>query len=240
MQDLTTSSPGSARSVLEERYQRLFETVQFYRLKLEQHPISDLIRAGNLPENILREFSRIQYVDSILWVPMLSLIKGKIKSPRLTRAVRENIICETGINGTPHTTLCKDFVESLGEPTFYGDTATYAPGSSFPVEVMNGMVAFSEAQIAGWLMAAETLVPIFFALFRPAFAQIKNVDMRYLDEHIAVDADEHAQWMNEAVIELLQDEECYRSILSGIDIGGRVTLSIPDLLYSKAMRSPSL
>ena len=105
---------------------------------------------------------------------------------------------------------------------------------------MNGMVSFSEEQIAGWLMAAETLVPVFFALFRPAFVRFPNVDMRYLDEHITVDADEHAQWMNEAVLALLRDESSYEQILAGIDIGGRVTLSIPDLIYAKAVRERSL
>jgi hypothetical protein len=101
---------------------------------------------------------------------------------------------------------------------------------------MNGMMSLSEEEIAGWLMAAETLVPVFFQIFRPAFARFPGADLRYLDVHIEVDSSEHSQWMNEAVQELLKDEISFNRILAGIDIGGRLLLSIPDLLYTRTKR----
>lgn len=134
--------------------------------------------------------------------------------------------------------MCKEFVESLGEPTFYGDYIEYAPRSAHAVEVMNGLTGMTEAEMSGWLLAAETLVPVFFGIFRPAFAQIHGVDLRYLDEHISVDADEHSQWMNEAVQELLvKDKSSFEQILNGIRIGGRLTVSIPDVLYARTLRT---
>jgi pyrroloquinoline quinone (PQQ) biosynthesis protein C len=216
--------------------QRLTDAVARFKEELESHPIAKMAQEGTIPESILREYARIQYVDSVLWIPMLALIKGKTTSPRLMKAVRANILCEAGYDGKPHVTMAKEFVESIGEPTFYGDYSDYAPRSAHAVEVMNGIAGMNEAELSGWLLAAETLVPIFFSIFRPAFARLPGVDLRYLDEHISVDADEHSQWMNEAVREILKDEATFEHILNGIRIGGRLTLSIPDVLYSRALR----
>jgi pyrroloquinoline quinone (PQQ) biosynthesis protein C len=217
---------------------RLAEEVSRFKEALETHPMARLASEGAIPESILREYARIQYVDSVLWIPMLALIKGKTRSPRLMKAVRANILCEAGYDGKPHVTMAKEFVESLGEPTYYGDYSEYAPRAAHPVEVMNGLAGMTEAEMSGWLLAAETLVPIFFSIFRPAFARLRGVDLRYLDEHISVDADEHSQWMNEAVQEILsKDEDSFEQILNGVRIGGRVTLSIPDVLYARTIRT---
>ena len=218
------------------RLESLEAQVRAYAQQIERHPIARICERGELPLSIAKECARIQYVDSVLWIPMLALIKGKVSSPRLIRAVRENILCEAGYDGIPHVTLCKTFVESLGEPSQYGDCTDYAPLSAHPIAVMNGMIAFTEEEIAGWLMASESLVPTFFRIFRAAYEKIPGVDLRYLNEHITVDSDEHALWMREAVLELLHDEESYRKVLAGIDVGARLVLSIPDVMYSRTQK----
>jgi len=103
-----------------------------------------------------------------------------------------------------------------------------------------------EGKLAGWLLAQESLVPVLFEVFRPAFAKIKGVDLTYLDEHIRVDADEHAKWMLDGVLALLEKsrtdhgsewgETILKGVLYGIDLAGRVTLSVPDILYGMALR----
>jgi hypothetical protein len=94
--------------------ERIQHAVEFYREGLAQHPVAQLCADGALSRKLLQEFARIQYVDSTLWVAMLSLAKGRVKHARLKRAITENILCESGHVGTPHTTLCQRFVESLG------------------------------------------------------------------------------------------------------------------------------
>jgi len=222
---------------MQSRFAELQHEVARLRDELESHPIARLCAMGTVPESILRDWARIQYVDSTLWIPMLALAKGQTKSPRLLQALKANIRCEAGDDGIPHVTLCREFVESLGEPTYYGNYQDYAPLAAHSVGVMNALASMSEEEMAGWLMATETLVPTFFAIFRPGFARIPGADLRYLDEHIAVDSDEHAEWMNESVHELLKNETSYERLLAGIRLGGRVMLSIPDALYARTLRS---
>lgn len=220
----------------EAEFKVLEQEVENYREQLLSHPIARLAARGVLPLEIAHEYARIQYVDSVLWIPMLALIKAKANSPRLRQAVRANILCEAGYDGIPHVELARLFIESLGQPSFFGDYQTYAPRAAHPVEVMNGLAGMSEAELAGWLLAAETLVPTFFQIFRPVFAAIPGVDLRYLDEHITIDSDEHAEWMKESVQELLQTSGHFEAIRDGIRIGGRLTLSIPDVLYARTVR----
>ncbi|MDO8521385.1 MAG: iron-containing redox enzyme family protein [bacterium] len=210
--------------------------VEEYRGKLTCHPINDLIARRVLPLEVIRECAAIQYVDSMLWVPMLALMKDRVESPRLQEALRANIRCETGDAGISHLTLAQSFIRSLGIPPYFGDYGVQSKLASHPVEIMNAATGLNEAQIAGWLLVAETLVPHLFALLRPAFEGFPEVDLRYLDEHIAVDADEHAQWMDAAVKEILALGGRAEEVITGVDLGGRVTLSVPDALYAKAIR----
>jgi pyrroloquinoline quinone (PQQ) biosynthesis protein C len=229
IQTRSNSSPDRVAAKLQEAVNR-------YRADLENHPIAKRAREGQLSRRILQEFARIQFVDSTLWIPMLSLIKGRVKEPRLLKAVTDNILCESGYAGTPHTTICAEFVKSVGVSPFYGDCQTYSPLSMHPVEVMNAITGMSEAEICGWLLVAESLVPTLFQVFRPAFARLPGADLTYLDEHIAVDSDDHAQWMLEGALALVAKSDCLEEILAGIHIGGRVTISIPDVLYSRVLR----
>lgn len=229
-----------AHSALSEKVSNYIAQVnaelKHYTHKLESHPIAKLCAKQQIPRQILNEFAKIQYVDSAFWVPMLSLIKGAVKSERLLKAVKENIICETGINATPHITLCKRYIESLGIMPSYGDYQNFSKHSIAPIELTLAIQDLGDPTIAGWLLAEEALVPVLFRIFRPAYALIKEADMGYLDEHISVDSDEHAVWMLEAVQELCVDSDSFEQVMAGIDLGARKTLCIPDALYSETMR----
>lgn len=214
---------------------RIHEALIYYDSSLATHPIARLCRDGILPRPLALEFARAQYVDSTLWVAMLSLAKGKVKNHKLSEAIRKNILCEVGNEGVPHTTLCQSFVESLGESARFGTYENYAPVAAHPMEVMNVFDQAGDGLIAGWLLVSETLVPRLFQVFRPAFTQFHGADLRYLDEHITVDADEHSKWMLEAALEIAETPEGLEEVLQGMALGGRVTLSVPDALYAQAL-----
>src|SRR5438552_2481866 len=88
-----------------------------YQSEILQHPIKPWCIGARLPEAVLQAFAKAQFVDSTMWVSMLSLIKGNASFPQLRDAVRRNILDEVGDSGIPHVTLCNKFVKSIGVPT---------------------------------------------------------------------------------------------------------------------------
>lgn len=217
---LTTTS--STLSFLDQR-------LALHEAMLRAHPFLELARNAMLPREILEEFAYLQYVDSILWVPMLSLMKERARSERLTRAIRDNIACETGMSGTSHIEMARMFIRSLGLDV------VGAGQNPDVVATVSQWTTFGEAVVAGWLYAAEHLVPLLFGAMRPGFAAIPGADLRYLDEHIAVDSDDHSRWMREAIAEIIQDDPTHPDVLLGIDLGSREVLDVPDVLYSKTL-----
>lgn len=215
-----------------------------YQQDMRGHPIGRVIRNEKLPQVIALEFATLQYIDSVLWVPMLALMKDRVSSPRLRKALTDNLLCEAGATHTSHITLCREFVESIGILPSFGDYRDHSELATHPVAVMNSVSALSEEEIAGWILAAETLVPDMFAMFLPAFEKISGSDLTYLREHIGVDSEEHSQWMLEAARELIAESgdprRSYKGVLSGLDVGARVALSIPDALYAKTLRLNAL
>lgn len=211
--------------------------VDHYRQALLSHPIRALARSGELSRALTLEFAALQYVDSVLWVPMLALMKDRVRSPMLRQALRDNLLCEAGANDTSHITLCRQFIESIGVAPFYGDFHRQSELASHPVVIMNAAAGLSEGEIAGWILVAEALVPTLFESFRPALARIPGADLRYIDEHITVDAEEHSRWMKEGVARLSDEGADPDRILYGIHLGGRTALSVPDTLYAKHVRT---
>jgi len=207
-----------------------------YRNELSEHPVRELCESNALPKNLAEDFAKIQYVDSTLWVAMLALAKGKVESPRLKEAIRKNILCEVGNDGVPHVMMCKSFVQSLGVVAEFGDYQDYAPMTAHSVSVMNVFDYASDGFIAGWLLVAESLVPDLFSMFRSVYRDYPNADLQYLDEHISVDADEHSQWMLEAAIEIsMGSAHARQDVVSGMGLGARALLSVPDAIYAKAI-----
>ena len=237
---LTESVGSDTRAVVLGQMQGLERAVHAYAEKLATHPIAELCRRGEVPRRELDEFVRAQYADSTRWVPMLSQMKDVVTEPRLVKALIENIECETGCYGMAHTTLAKNFAESIGVSPSFVDTRGFAPIAVHGMEIMNAIASMSEPMICGWLMVAEALVPVLFQVFRPAFERMPSADLEYFDEHIRVDSDEHAEWMAEAAEALLTRSDCYAELMLGIDIGARVTFSVPDAVYARTLAARSV
>lgn len=236
MQTATNHINSNPSDETMEDFALLEQRVNFYHDQLENHPIKSLILKDLFSKDLALEFAKLQYIDSVLWVPMLALMKDRVTNKNLHKALRANLMCEAGINHQSHITLCKEFLESIGIAPYMGDFEMLSGLAKQPVEIMNSVGGLSEAEIAGWILVAEALVPSLFRLFRPCFARMENADLKYLDEHIVVDSDEHAAWMYQAAKDLLQNGTCVRHILAGIDLGGRTALAVPDVLFAKARR----
>jgi hypothetical protein len=228
------TGPPNTSSHTKKQLASINKRIEFYEKQLKCHPIANYLNKSSVPEKILNEFAIIQYSDSLLWVPMLSLMKDRVKNVRLKRALRENMLCEAGANAISHIELCRRFLESMGIDC--GNLHINSDNLALSTAELSFITALNEAQIAGWILAAEALVPVTFALFRQGFAHVKGVDLTYLNEHIIVDTDEHSQWMKESALELLSESACFDEIITGIDIGGRVVLRVPDALYAKVIR----
>jgi hypothetical protein len=207
----------------------ILDRVEFYAGLLVHHPLLERARANALPREVLVEFAQLQYADSILWIPMLSLMKARAQSPRLVAAIDHNIADEAGRTSASHVELARTFVRSLG-------VADFATGGLAPdvVEMVSHWSRLPEPALAGWLLAAERLVPIMFGAMRPCYAGL-GASLRYLDEHIAVDEAAHARWMEEAVDELLGAGVGSDEVLHGVDIGAREVFNVPDVLYAKTL-----
>ncbi len=224
--------------------------------QLESHPIGALCSLNMVPRNVLALFAEAQLGDSNTWLGMLATAKGIITEPKLLEAVKANIACEAGLNGVPHPTLCAKFAAGLGVTQFRSNPKYFAL-QDYTIEASASAVVMTENKLAGWLLAQESLVPILFRVFRSAFAKIKGIDLTYLDEHIRVDTEEHARWMLDGVLALLEKSKAYYGaklepdhdaryggwgttilgeVLYGIDLAGRVTLSVPDILYGMTLR----
>ena len=210
----------------------IFDRLAEYRAELAQHPLLTAARGGRVSERLLRDFAYYQYSDSILWIPMLAQMRGKApRSARLRRAIEENIAHEAGLAGISHVTLAADLLRSLG--VFSLDAYpkdTFA--RSAELWLSEDFASFTEPEIAGFLLTAETLVPQMFAAMRPAYEQL-GCDTRYFVEHEAVDGDEHAAWMAEAVVDVLgvYGEGAASAIVAGMEDAWAETLEVPDALW---------
>lgn len=213
----------------------IFQKLDLYRKEFLEHPLFMAARS-DIPTALLKEFAFYQYADSILWVPMLSLMKGKvIRSTRLRRAIEENIACETGLANTSHIELAKNLMRSLH----------VCNADALPVDFLSDSMghwlsdefsSVTEPEIAGWLLLAETLVPLMFAKMKDSFARM-GCDTFYFTEHIDVDSEEHSTWMAEAVEDVVQlyGAGSVVPIFKGMREAWLETIEVPDLIYQKLL-----
>src|SRR5689334_5323006 len=210
----------------------IFSTLERYRAELLEHPLLVAAKAGQLERSTLVELAYYQYADSITWIPMLAQMKGRaLKSRRLRKAIEDNIRHEAGIGSTSHVTLAAQLMRSLGVRRLDDmPTATFA--SSASLWLSDAFCAMTEPETAGWLLVAETLVPIMFAAVLPAFERA-GADTTYFSEHVDVDTDEHATWMAEAVEDCLEiyGPECSTEIAAGMTDAWAETREVPDALW---------
>lgn len=216
---------------LKQYTEPIFAALDRYRALLDEHPLLAAARTGQIERSLLVRFAYYQYSDSITWIPMLAQMKSlALRSPRLRKAIEDNIAHEAGLGGTSHVTLAARLMRSLGVRTLDG----------YPVEgiartaslwLSDEFAAMSEPALAGWLLTAETLVPQLFAALAPCFDGI--ADTTYFTEHIAVDSDEHARWMTEAVTEVVElyGPDCVPLVLGGMADAWAETLEDPDEVW---------
>jgi hypothetical protein len=215
----------------------IFATLERYRTELLEHPLLVAARTGQLERTTLLQFAFHQYSDSITWIPMLAQMKSRaLRSRRLRAAIEDNIGHEAGIGGTSHVTLAAQLMRSLGVHGLAG-FPTEGFGRTAQLWLSDEFVEMSEPALAGWLLTAETLVPELFAVMAPCFDGI--ADIAYFSHHIAVDSDEHAAWMAEAVDEVvaLYGPPCVPLVLAGMADAWQETLEDPDALWRQRCAS---
>ncbi len=234
----------SMRKHSKEFTEPIYTLLDQYRAELLGHPLLAAAREGTLSTETLHRFAYHQFADSITWIPMLAQMKSKAtRSRRLHDAIQDNIRHEAGIDspggsaaGTSHVALAVSLMRSLGITSL----------DSFPAEAMtstagqwlsNLFADYPEPSVAGWLLAAETLVPLMFAAIKPCFDKLG--DTRYFSEHIAIDADEHAAWMAEAVEEVvaMYGPESVPIVVTGMRDAWEETLEVPDELWGRQCAS---
>jgi hypothetical protein len=207
-----------------------------YTDQMRTHPLQTVFTQPDAPRSLVEEFASIQYVDSVLWVPMLAVMKDRVRNTKLYEALKDNLLCEAGATHESHVMLCQRFIKSIGISPFYGNFHEYSHLASHPVEMMNGVSGMNEEQIAGFNLVSEALVPYLFKMVLAAFKRVPGADTTYLTDHIDVDADDHARAMIEAVEDLVAEGASVGAILEGMHLSARTALSIPDALYAKYLR----
>jgi hypothetical protein len=221
----------------------IFAQLASFSDRLVEHPLLTAARGGELPVRILHELAFHQFADSIVWIPMLAQMKSRaIRSRRLRRAIEDNIAHEAGLHGDAtgrpsHVTLAVEMMRSLGLLAVddFTRAAFDRPATHF---LSDEFARFGEPEVAGWLLTAETLVPLFFAAVAPSFGALGG-DTRYFHEHIHIDSDEHATWMAEAMLEVIElyGPGCVPAIATGMLEAWEDTIEVPDELWIRA-RSP--
>lgn len=210
-----------------------------YRTELAQHPLVVAAQRGELSQDLLLELAFHQYSDSILWIPMLAQMAAKAtRSPRLRRAIEDNIGHEAGLHATSHVQLAVQMMRSLGVTDVRAFSAE--PFVKEASEWLSDWFAeVTEPMIAGWLLVAETLVPQLFAAIVPCYARLPGCDTTYFTEHIAIDGDAHATWMAEAVAEViaLHGPDCLPDVLDGMADGYAEARRVPDDLWRRRCAS---
>lgn len=231
---------------LDEKYGRLVEgldarvaeVLYHYIQQMEGHPLGGIL-SDSPPRSLLEEYARVQYMDSVLWVPMLAIMKDRARNPSLIQALRDNLLCEAGARQPSHVSLCQSFIRSLGISPIFGSPSESPSVALHSLELMNGVSGMSEAQIAGYNLVSEAVVPELFKMALEAFQAIPGSDSLYLAEHITVDIDHHTRDMIAAVNELLKEtasDSVLVHILHGMHMSGRAALSVPDVLFAKYLR----
>jgi pyrroloquinoline quinone (PQQ) biosynthesis protein C len=217
----------------------IFDLLENYRSELARHPLLEAARKRELSTEILLELAFHQYSDSILWIPMLALMKEMaVRSHRLRAAIEDNISHEAGLGSVSHVQLAVTMMRSLGIRTLDAfPTETFA--RSAKLWLSDEFTRQPEPEVAGWLLVAESLVPQMFAEVAPCYAAIDGCDTRYFTQHVAVDNDEHARWMTESVADVLQiyGLESRDVVMAGMTDAWLETREVPDTLWRRLCES---
>lgn len=217
----------------------IFAVLDRYRAELDEHPLLEAARNGQIEKPLLLHFAYYQYSDSITWIPMLAQMKSRaLRSRRLRKAIEDNIAHEAGLGSTSHVTLAVQLMRSLGIRTLDA-FSTEGITKTASLWLSDEFATMAEPALAGWLLTAETLVPQMFAVMKPSFEALGTADTTYFTEHIAVDSDDHAQWMAEAVDEVvaIYGPDCVPLVLRGMADAWEETLEDPNDVWGRRCAS---
>ena len=235
----TTYKEDFTEPITTKDIQPIFDLLRNYRSELARHPLMEAARQGELSTEILLELAFYQYSDSILWIPMLAQMKEMaVRSKRLRAAIEDNIAHEAGLGGVSHVTLAVWMMRSLGVRELDAfPTSTFTKSAT--LWLSDAFARQPEPEVAGWLLVAESLVPQMFAEVAPCYARIDGCDTRYFTQHVAVDNDEHARWMTEAVADVMQiyGPQAREVVIAGMTDAWEETREVPDHLWRRACGS---
>ncbi|MDO8626303.1 MAG: iron-containing redox enzyme family protein [Candidatus Magasanikbacteria bacterium] len=212
--------------------QRVNERLKDLRDQVACHPVGRV----KLPRAALEAFAVAQYRDSDVWLGWFIKMMDMVQNPALKAALAHNFMDEAGAvegvvgQGVSHMTLCLRFIRSLGlEP---GNAVANGLQVSAHAEALIQLIpGMSEAEVAGWVLGTEELVPALFSLFLPKFEALGGVDTEYLTTHIQVDVGDHAIEMRKGCASVLEENpDCIDEMLSGINLAGRFTCAVPDMI----------
>lgn len=216
--------------------ERIFSQLDLYREEFFAHPFFQSARSSEpLPLSTLRTFASYQFADSLLWIPMLALLRSKVtRSEVLQRSIEKNIACEAGLGSVSHVALCARMMRSLGANaestwTHRADMYEWATKEWLSDE----FASLTEPGVAGWLLVAESLVPVMFERMLPCFAGLPGCDTTYFLEHIDVDESEHSEWMAQSVRDVMQlygPEHALPQVLQGMSASWEQVLEVPSML----------
>lgn len=194
--------------------------------ELRHHPIGKV----QLPREALEQFAFAQYRDSRVWAGWFVTMRDLVENRVLREALQHSLMGEVGdANTISHMTLCLKFLRSMNlQPR----DAMLPAGSlvgGYAEGMINVLPSLSEAEICGWIMGTEDMVPALFELFLPHYEKLGGVSTHYLTEHIVVDSIDHAVELRKGCLAILEENEaCLSDVLFGIQLAGRFALSVPD------------
>jgi len=220
---MTTTLARTAAADIENVRSRIAQ----FESDLRSHPLMRMASNGELPRSGEKALALYMFTDSWMWPPMLAAMRDQAAHPKLKKAISDNLADETGTRGQSHINMCVRFCRSLGIAPQLTDLSEL----NRTVNISNEL---TEAQIAGWLAAAEMLTLPLYALALAAFGKKPGVETKYLDVHMDVD-EEHIAWLWAAVEGLLEDRPCMNEILEGVGLGARATLKSLDEIYEEAL-----
>lgn len=207
---------------------RIREAIHTAKSRVGSHPIGKV----QLTLAALREFAIVQYHDTMQWLAWFVIMRDMVTDPVVKTALQSNFESEAGnISQVSHMTLCLRFLRSVGlEPG--AAIGGGVPESGKHAAAMIHMIpSLDQAQVAGWVLGVEDLVPDLFKLYLPHYERQEGVDTRYLTEHITVDTEDHAKQLLAGCESLLAaDPSCINNIIFGVTLAERFTLSVPDAM----------
>lgn len=179
-------------------------------------------------------YSLFQLGTATIWPGFLAGCAGRVQNPALQDALRLNACCEIGANegSMGHVSLALSFCLSQGiAPDMLVSWPTNPKNQASMVNMV-GILLKPEMTIAGWMYANEFLAGVMFQAFLPAFAAATGPAIRYMQEHVDVDGDEHAKQIWDSVEECLSSGHNLQDFLRGLNLAIQARIDYLEYIQS--------